>query len=107
MTVRRGDVLLICSDGLSGPVDDEVIRRTLEEAGSPVEAAEALIALANAAGGPDNVTAIVARIEGDGLEPRAIAPDPSVTVAPVDPSMPDDDAGDPGEPRRGALRPGG
>lgn len=49
--------------------------RTLEEAASPVEAAEALIALANAAGGPDNVTAIVARIEGEALD---VADDPVV-----------------------------
>jgi PPM family protein phosphatase len=103
VTVRRGDVLLICSDGLSGPVEDEMIRRTLEDAASPVEAAEALIALANAAGGPDNVTAIVARIEGEALgieddvvvplkgggldpidPPRAIAADPSAPSAWVD-----------------------
>lgn len=67
VTVRRGDVLLICSDGLSGPVEDETIRRTLEEASSPASASEALIALANAAGGPDNVTCIVARIHGEAL----------------------------------------
>ena len=68
VTVRRGDVLLVCSDGLSGPVEAEAIRRTLTESTSPVEAAEALIALANEAGGPDNVTAIVARIEGNALD---------------------------------------
>ena len=67
VTVRRGDVLLVCSDGLSGPVADEMIRRTLEEAASPAAAGEALIALANAAGGPDNVTCIVARIHGEAL----------------------------------------
>ena len=67
VTVRRGDVLLVCSDGLSGPVGDETIRRTLEEATSPAAAGEALIALANAAGGPDNVTCIVARIQGEAL----------------------------------------
>jgi protein phosphatase len=131
VTVRRGDVLLICSDGLSGPVDDEVIRATLEGAESPVEAAEALIALANAAGGPDNVTAIVARIEGDalgveddavvplrggGLEPkgldldldpaRAITPDLQASAAVGDPAAPCstlDDGEDPERPRRSAL----
>lgn len=121
VTVRRGDVLLICSDGLSGPVDDEVIRRTLEDAASPVEAAEALIALANAAGGPDNVTAIVAWLEGSalevadddvvplrggGLEPRAIPLDLPAIAAPLDPaapSEPTEDPSDPEEPRRGSL----
>jgi serine/threonine protein phosphatase PrpC len=76
VTVRRGDVLLICSDGLFGLVEAEVIRRVLEDAASPAAAAEALIALANEAGGPDNITAIVARIGGQGLEvsDEAVAP---------------------------------
>jgi PPM family protein phosphatase len=117
VTVRRGDVLLICSDGLSGPVDDETIRKTLEEAASSVEAAEALIALAIAAGGPDNVTAIVARIGGDalrieddavvmlkggGLEPRGIALDSRDIVTPA-PGVDDVDGEDHEEPRRSAL----
>ncbi len=86
VTVRRGDVLLVCSDGLSGPVEAETIRRTLEEAASPVEAAEALIALANAAGGPDNVTAIVARIEGEALDVAddAVVPQKGDGLAPVE-----------------------
>jgi PPM family protein phosphatase len=85
--VRRGDVLLVCSDGLSGPVEAEAIRRTLEDAASPVEAAEALIALANAAGGPDNVTAIVARIGGAGLDAgdEAVVPLKGGGLAKVEP----------------------
>jgi protein phosphatase len=121
VTVRRGDVLLICSDGLSGPVDDELIRKTLEEAASPVAAAESLIALANAAGGPDNVTAIVAwlagsalddgddavvPLKGGGLEPRAITLDSKAIVAQRDPVVPCEEpaeAIDPEEPRLRAL----
>ncbi len=68
VTVRRGDVLLICSDGLFGLVEAKKICRVLEDAASPAEAAETLIALANEASGPDNITAIVARLGGAGLE---------------------------------------
>ena len=63
----RGDVLLVCSDGLSGPVDDPEIAAALERATTAAEASEALIALANDAGGPDNVTCIVGRLDGAGL----------------------------------------
>lgn len=60
--VRRGDVLLVCSDGLHGPVPDDVIREVLLLEASPRAAVEVLVALANEAGGPDNITAIVARV---------------------------------------------
>lgn len=73
VTVRRGDVLLICSDGLHGPLSDDEIRDLLERASSSDAACEALIDEANAAGGPDNITCIVVRIEGDALSAR---PDP-------------------------------
>jgi serine/threonine protein phosphatase PrpC len=72
--VARGDVLLLCSDGLSEPVTDGSIREVLADAGSADEAAEALIARANAGGGPDNITCVVARIEGEGLPELAEAP---------------------------------
>src|SRR5262249_27498752 len=65
VSVRRGDVLLVCSDGLHGPIGDDAIRAVLERETSPARACEALVALANAEGGPDNVTCIVARITGD------------------------------------------
>lgn len=54
-----GDRILICSDGLSGEVPDEVIERTLREAASPREACAALVDLALAAGGHDNVSVVV------------------------------------------------
>lgn len=55
----RGDRLLLCSDGLHGPVPDDLIRRALLEL-EPEDAARALVDAANARGGPDNVTVIVA-----------------------------------------------
>ncbi len=66
--VLRGDVLLLCSDGLSGMVKDARIQEILLAAGEDVgKASEDLIAEANKNGGRDNVTAVVARFEGDGL----------------------------------------
>jgi protein phosphatase len=53
-----GDLLLLCSDGLSGMLTDEAIHLTLR--GSPPQAAcDALVDAANRAGGEDNITAIV------------------------------------------------
>ncbi len=56
-----GDVLLLCSDGLSGPVPADVIRVALTRS-DPQAAAERLIAEARRAGGPDNITAVVVRL---------------------------------------------
>ncbi len=55
----RGDRYLLCSDGLTDPVDDGTIRDELARCAEPVLAARALIDVALAAGGPDNATAIV------------------------------------------------
>ena len=71
--LRRGDVLLICSDGLSGMIRHEEIRQTLIRNPDTVEACKALTLRANEAGGHDNVTVIVAKFEGDAL--REPAPD--------------------------------
>ena len=60
--VQAGDVLLICSDGLHGPVPDTALREALLLEPSPRAVVEVLVELANDAGGPDNITAIVARI---------------------------------------------
>jgi PPM family protein phosphatase len=57
-----GDRYLLCSDGLSTVVTTQAIRDTLREAGDPDQAVQRLIVAANAAGGPDNVSAVVADI---------------------------------------------
>lgn len=60
--VRPGDIWLLCSDGLTGMVEDEDIRRTLCD--YPLEAAaDRLIDLALKAGGRDNVTLVLYRCE--------------------------------------------
>lgn len=69
--LRRGDVLLLCSDGLSGVVRDGEVLQAVEAASDCVALCDDLVALANARGGPDNITVVAARIDGDGLdEPR-------------------------------------
>ena len=53
---------LLCSDGLSNFVGDEDIEKTVKEAASLSEAVESLIEKANAAGGGDNITAVLAKV---------------------------------------------
>lgn len=60
---RRGDVWLLCSDGLTGMVSDEEIARTLGETKDLDAAADSLLARALEAGGRDNVTLILWRDE--------------------------------------------
>ncbi|WP_335991745.1 PP2C family protein-serine/threonine phosphatase [Glycomyces sp. MUSA5-2] len=68
-----GDRLLLCSDGLSGPVSDADIARTLQSAATPQEAAETLVQQALDAGAPDNVTVLIADVvEEDPGEQRQI-----------------------------------
>ena len=61
---RPGDAFLMCSDGLSGQLDDSEIGQIVEIF-KPEEATESLINLANLRGGPDNSTVIVARVLSD------------------------------------------
>jgi protein phosphatase len=68
-TVRQGDTLVLCSDGLSGQVTKEEIALVISGYPDLQVACDMLIELANEAGGPDNITVIVARFEGDGLQP--------------------------------------
>jgi len=58
---RAGDRLLLCSDGLSDVVDDDTIAATLRDA-SRARCSERLIELALAAGGRDNISAVVADV---------------------------------------------
>jgi protein phosphatase len=57
--LEPGDRLMLCSDGLTGMVDDASIATLLREAASPAEAAWALVEAANAGGGVDNTTVAV------------------------------------------------
>jgi protein phosphatase len=65
--LRRDDILVMCSDGLSGLVKNEDILRIVTANTDLVQTCKELIDLANSRGGPDNITCIVARFGGDGL----------------------------------------
>ncbi len=67
--LRRGDTLLLCSDGLSGMVRNDEIREVLRSFEEPLEACRELTDRANLAGGHDNVTVVVEKYEGEGLKP--------------------------------------
>ena len=57
--LQVGDRLLLCSDGLSDVVEPAQIRKVLLKVPSPQRAARDLVTVANAHGGPDNITVIV------------------------------------------------
>jgi serine/threonine protein phosphatase PrpC len=67
-SVRRGDALVLCSDGLSGQVTKDDIANVVGSEPDLTRACKRLIDLANENGGPDNITVIVARFEGTGLQ---------------------------------------
>jgi PPM family protein phosphatase len=65
---RAGDVFLLCSDGLTTMVGDEEITGTVARASSLEQATKALVRAANKAGGEDNVTVVLFRLEGEPAE---------------------------------------
>jgi len=60
-----GDCYVLCSDGLSGMIEDAEILEIVSKSPSVEEACRKLIALANEHGGEDNITAVLIRIEAD------------------------------------------
>jgi PPM family protein phosphatase len=65
--LRRGDVLVLCSDGLSGQVRKEEIAELAASTPDLMDLCARLIEMANSRGGPDNITAIAARFSGTDL----------------------------------------
>ena len=64
----RDDLLLLCSDGLSGKLRAEDMLRIINDAdGDLARACEALVEEANERGGEDNITVVLARLTGDDL----------------------------------------
>jgi PPM family protein phosphatase len=77
---QAGDVFLICSDGLTTMIDDETIRRVLQEQDSDLdEAAKELVRLANKAGGEDNITVVAFEITDDSVDLEETRPMPAVS----------------------------
>ena len=69
--LRKGDVALLCSDGLHGPVTDEEILSVLVTEPDLQKAGDALIQKALDRDGPDNITVALARFDGEALQPAA------------------------------------
>jgi len=67
LELRRGDWIVVCSDGLTTLVQDEEIGDTLRHATDPHVACHALVETANARGGRDNITVIAACCNGPSL----------------------------------------
>jgi protein phosphatase len=67
--LRSGDVILLCTDGLYAEIGEPRITEIIVGSATLAEAADALVAAANAAGGSDNITVVLARFDGD----RAVA----------------------------------
>ena len=67
----EGDSLVLCTDGLSGLVSDEELQRIVDQF-VPQESVYHLVERANENGGPDNITAIVMRVQEVGEEPPGV-----------------------------------
>ena len=88
--VFRGDILLLCSDGLSGKLRAEDMLRIVNGAeGDLARACDELIDEANERGGEDNITVVLARLTGDDLP----APDTDRITVELPPSEGDDTIG--------------
>ncbi len=78
-----GDVYLICSDGLTTMITEQEIASVLASTPALREAGERLIAAANEAGGRDNITVILLRLEEVGGEQPAVAEQATLTGIPA------------------------
>jgi protein phosphatase len=83
VALRRGDTLLLCSDGLHGPVSDSEIREILVGESDLKKAGESLLQKALERDGPDNVTIVLVRFTGGGL--AVPAPDERAEFVAYDP----------------------
>jgi len=61
--VHAGDVLLLCSDGLTGMIGEDEVEQILERAANLRDAGRALVDAANEAGGRDNITVVLFRVD--------------------------------------------
>ena len=66
LPIESGDTFLLCTDGLTGKVEDKELGALLASL-DPEEAVQVLVDLANLRGGPDNITAIVVKVIGHQL----------------------------------------
>jgi len=76
---KRDDTVLLCSDGLWGVVPEEIIQSVVNEL-PPQKATDQLVKLANAGGGPDNISVIVARHQKKKGDQQAVKAEDSITL---------------------------
>ncbi len=69
--LRRGDLIIVCSDGLSKVVSRADLAEAGTQSGEPAGVCDQLVDLANLRGGPDNITVVVAHFDGGGLDEPA------------------------------------
>ena len=92
--VGSGDRFLICSDGLTGMVDDDEIEEILKSESDPTAAARQLIDAANRGGGTDNITVLVVDVVDDEDATAAVptieppAAEPAAVPSPAEPAAP-------------------
>jgi protein phosphatase len=61
--LRRGDYILLCSDGLTNMLNDDEIVKIMGHGSNPWHIAQELVVAANAEGGEDNISVIVVKVE--------------------------------------------
>ena len=83
--LKKGDVFLLCSDGLSGQVSDSEAAQILSLY-PPKQAARTLVNLTNLSGGPDNVTLIIVKILDIPDPEKTAVPDPVKKRTPIPPA---------------------
>jgi len=79
-----GDVLMFCSDGLTGMLQPDLIAAELRREGDPARAATKLVDAANASGGEDNITVVVVAVTDEAAARTPIVPVALPEPAPLD-----------------------
>jgi protein phosphatase len=85
--LQNGDIFLLCSDGLSGPVSDHEMG-AIASVLPPAEACRLLIDLANMRGGADNITVVIVRVGGTAVESNGVGPALKARGRPFWPRLP-------------------
>ena len=83
LELRQGDRIMLCSDGLSGLVHADLIEEVMAEGDDLKAMTHKLIEMANAGGGHDNITCVMAEFDGEGLAPAEGAPEPTYMPYPL------------------------